>query len=137
MGGRSIGIDIWSGKDLSGNSMEGTLRNADLEGVRGKVKVEDGDATALKFADNTFDVVLSNLCLHNIPTRAARDKACREIVRVLKPGGKAVISDFKNTAQYARAFRSEGVSAVRTGLNWLLTFPPLRIVQVEKPTSTK
>jgi SAM-dependent methyltransferase len=137
VGGKSIGIDIWSKQDLSGNSIEGTLRNAALEGVRDKVKVEHGDATAMKFPDNTFDVVLSNLCIHNISSRQGRDQACREIVRVLKPGGKAVISDYKNTAQYARVFRSEGVSVVRSGMNWLLTFPPLRIVQVEKPTSTK
>src|SRR6266700_1188047 len=50
-----------------------------------------GDATAMNFANGSFDVVVSNLCLHNIPTRDGRDRACREIVRVLKPGGKAVI----------------------------------------------
>jgi arsenite methyltransferase len=29
--GKSVGIDIWSSKDLSGNSMQATLRNAAIE----------------------------------------------------------------------------------------------------------
>lgn len=131
--GRATGIDIWSGKDLSGNSKDETLRNAELEGVRARVSVEDGDATAMRFPDNSFDVALSNLCLHNIPTAEGREKACREILRVLKPGGTALVSDFKNTADYEKCFRAAGAIASRTGMDLFNTFPPLRIVQVEKP----
>lgn len=133
--GKAVGIDIWSKKDLSGNSMEKTLANADLEGVRDRVEVQSGDATAMNFADGTFDVVLSNLCIHNIPTRDGRDRACREIVRVLKPGGTAVISDFIHTAHYVKAFRSAGAETTRNGMDFLFTFPPLRIIEVQKPGS--
>ena len=129
--GRAVGIDIWSTTDLSGNSMENALRNAEVEGVRERVEIQNVDATAIKFPDNHFDVVLSNLCLHNIPTREARDKACREIARVLKPGGKAIISDYKNAGQYAEVLKSAGAVG-RRGPYLLDTFPPLRIVQVEK-----
>ena len=86
----------------------------------------------MKFEDNTFDVVLSNLCLHNIPGKERRAQACREIVRVLKPGGQAVISDFLHTRAYAEAFGSAGAGTVRSAMYWFDTFPPLRIVQVEK-----
>ncbi|MGH9500875.1 MAG: class I SAM-dependent methyltransferase [Terriglobales bacterium] len=133
--GKAVGIDIWSAKDLSGNAMEKTLRNADLEGVRGKVDVQSGDASAMKFPDAGFDVVLSNLCIHNIPTRAGRDQACREIARVLKPGGKAIISDFIKTGDYEKAFRAAGAVTSRTGLDFLRAFPPLRIIEVRKPGS--
>jgi arsenite methyltransferase len=129
--GKAVGIDIWSAKDLSGNTMEATLRNAELEGVRERVEVENGDATAMKFADGSFDVVVSNLCLHNIPSKAARDKACREIVRVLKPGGRALISDFIHTGEYVKAFAAADASVSRTAVN-LLTFPWLRVVDVRK-----
>jgi len=130
--GKSVGIDVWSGKDLSGNSMQNTLRNAELEGVRDRVEVRSEDATAMQFPDATFDVVLSNLCLHNIPSAEARRHACREMIRVLKPGGRALISDFKNTGDYAKAFRSQN-TAVKVGALCLFdTFPPLRIVQVDK-----
>ena len=121
--GKSVGIDIWSKNDLSGNSQEKTLHNVELESVSGRVEVRSEDATALTFPDASFDVVLSNLCIHNIPSREGRDRACREIVRVLKPGGKAIISDFKNTADYVAAFRSAGAAASRGGLDFLHTFP--------------
>jgi SAM-dependent methyltransferase len=131
--GKGVGIDIWSKKDLSGNSMKKTLLNAEIEGVRDRIDVQSGDATAMNFADGSFDVVLSNLCIHNIPTGEARDQACHEIVRVLKPGGKAVISDFIHTADYVKAFRSAGAETTRSGMDFLFTFPPLRIVEVQKP----
>jgi SAM-dependent methyltransferase len=130
--GKSVGIDIWSTKDLSGNAMDKTLRNADIEGVRDKIDVQSGDASAMKFADASFDVVVSNLCIHNIPTREGRDQACREIVRVLKPGGKAIISDFIKTGDYVKAFKTAGAGTSRTGLDFLRTFPPLRIIEVRK-----
>jgi SAM-dependent methyltransferase len=131
--GKAVGIDIWSTKDLSGNTMEGTLRNAELEGVRERIDVQNGDATAMKFADGSFDVILSNVCIHNIPTKQGRDKACKEIVRVLKPGGRALISDFIHTGDYVKAFKAAGAAASRTGMNFLFTFPWLRIVDVRKP----
>jgi len=109
--GRATGIDIWSSKDLSGNSMENTRRNAELEGVRERVEVLDGDATAMKFADATFDVIVSNACLHNIPSQKGREQACREIIRVLKPGGTALVCDFIRTGEYLRAFRAAGANA--------------------------
>ena len=131
--GISVGIDIWSAKDLSGNALEKTVRNIELEGVSGKADVQSGDATNMKFPDASFDVVVSNLCIHNIPSREGRDRACREIVRVLKPGGKAIISDFIKTGDYVKAFSGAGATATRSGLDFLRTFPPLRIIEVRKP----
>ena len=113
--------------------MDGTLLNASIEGVRDRVEVQNGDATALDFPDGSFDFVFSNLCIHNIPGKEARDRACQEIVRVLKPGGKAVISEFIHTGDYVKAFQSAGAETTRTGMDFLFTFPPLRIVEVRKP----
>jgi arsenite methyltransferase len=130
--GKSTGIDIWSAKDLSGNRPENTLRNAELEGVAERVEVRNEDATKMSFADATFDVVVSNLCIHNIPTREGRAKACREIVRVLKPGGVALISDFIHLGEYAAVFRQAGATVKRAGWFWTDTFPPLGILRVTK-----
>jgi arsenite methyltransferase len=131
--GKAVGIDIWSKTDLSGNSLQKTLRNVELEGVSERVEVRSEDASIMNFPDQSFDVVLSNLCIHNIPSRESRSRACRQIVRVLKPGGIAVISDFKYTGDYLKVFQLAGAKATRGGFDFLHTFPPLRIIEVVKP----
>lgn len=129
--GKGIGIDVWSTKDLSGNSLERTQANIDLEGVKQKVELKSDDARKLSFPDTSFDLVLSNLCIHNIPGDQGRAQACREIARVLKPGGTALISDFIKTGFYQKVLAEAGLKVSRTGMN-LLSFPPLRIVRAEK-----
>ena len=54
-----------------------------LAGTRA-VTVEEGDATALRFADATFDRVLSQLVLQFIP---GAGRAAAEMRRVVRPGG--------------------------------------------------
>ncbi len=108
--GQSTGIDVWSSKDLSDNTMAKTLANAEAEGVRDKVDVRNEDARSLSFADNSFDVVLSLLCLHNIEDKAGQEKACFEIARVLKPNGTAIIGDYVPTTSYAKAFARAGLN---------------------------
>src|SRR5262249_47541419 len=124
--GKGIGLGVWSGKDLSGNSLERTQKNVVLEGMQDKVELKSEDARKLSFPDASFDVVLSNLCIHNIPDSAGRAQACREIARVLKPGGKAIISDFIRTGFYQKILTEAGLKVSRTGPN-LLSFPPLRV----------
>jgi len=48
----------------------------------------------LAFPDQTFDVVLSTLMMHHVPAPLKR-QGLAEIARVLKPGGRLVIADFK------------------------------------------
>jgi arsenite methyltransferase len=129
--GTGTGIDVWSTKDLSGNSLEHTQANVDIEGVQDKVTLKSDDARKLSFPDASFDVILSNLCIHNIPAADGRAQACREIARVLKPGGIALISDFINTRTYQKIFASCGLEVSRTQIN-PLTFPWLRVVRAEK-----
>lgn len=101
--GKAIGIDIWNAEDLTGNSIENTFKNAELEGVKDKIEIRSEDVRNMSFADDSFDVVLSLLCLHNIDDETERGIACREIARVLKPGGTALLADYTNTAEYAKA----------------------------------
>lgn len=125
--GKAVGIDMWSSKDLSGNSLEKTQANIEAEGVQRKTELRSEDARKLGFPDASFDVVLSNLCIHNIPDQEGRAQACREIARVLKPGGVALISDFILTGFYQDVLAKEGLKTSRTGLDFL-TFPQLRTV---------
>ena len=107
--GKSIGIDIWSSKDLSDNSINKTLANAEAEGVKDRIEIRNEDARSLTFADNFFDVVLSLLCIHNIEPKADQEKACLEIARVLKPNGTVLIGDYIPTTDYAKAFAKAGL----------------------------
>lgn len=131
--GHATGIDIWSNVDLSGNSPQAVLKNIALEGVEGKAAVKSEDARKMSFPDSSFDVILSNACLHNIHPRADRVQACREIARVLKPGGVAVISDFQHMRGYAKEFTRSGLTVDLRPLDWTATFPPLRTLVARKP----
>lgn len=127
--GMAVGVDIWRKADLSNNRPEATLRNARIEGVVKRVEIEEGDARQLPFHDETFDVVVSLNVLHNIARRDEREKALLEIVRVLKPGGRVLISDFRNVGEYARILRAEGISDARSRLiGWTLFFPGFAVL---------
>jgi len=103
-----------------------------VEGVTEKSSLVSEGAQKMCFPDNSFDVILSNLCLHNIYDKSTRLKACNEIVRVLRPGGVAIISDFKHTGEYAEAFVKAGLRVERKMPNFLTTYPPLRIILAHK-----
>ncbi|EHI99476.1 Methyltransferase type 11 [Clostridium sp. DL-VIII] len=108
--GKSIGIDIWNAENMHNNTYQNTMRNAELEGVLQKVEVRNEDVRSMSFPNDTFDVVLSNLCIHNIPTKDGRKKACQEIARVLKPNGTVIISDKSHIKEYGEFFAMEGLT---------------------------
>jgi arsenite methyltransferase len=116
--GKSIGIDIWRAEDLSDNTLENALKNAEIEGVSDKIEIKTEDARQLSFADNSFDVVLSMFCLHNIDNKIEEEKACFEIARVLKPNGIALIGDYIPTHDYAKYFEKAGLK-VRSSKNYI------------------
>ena len=130
--GKSIGIDIWSGKDLSDNSIIKTLANAELEGVTDKIEIKNEDARSLSFADNSFDVVLSLLCIHNIEEKADQEKACFEIARVLKSNGTALIGDYIPTTDYAKAFAKAGLKVKSSKPYFTTAYALMWIVEATK-----
>jgi ubiquinone/menaquinone biosynthesis C-methylase UbiE len=73
--------------DLSPGMVEAAQANADMLGfhVEGRV----ADAERIPYDDNTFDVVVGHAVIHHIPDVEA---AFREMLRVLKPGGRFVIA---------------------------------------------
>jgi len=128
----SNGIDIWNAEDLSGNNLESALANVKLEDVQDKIVIKNQNAMNMDFADKSFGVVLTNLCLHNIYDKAGRHSACLEISRVLKDGGTAIISDFRHVKEYKENFNLPGFQAKLLAPNFFTTFPPLRILIVKK-----
>ena len=110
--GKSIGIDIWRAEDLSGNTIENAYRNAELENVKDKIEIRTEDARQLSFEENTFDVVVSMFCIHNIDNIKEQEKACFEIARVLKQNGTVLIGDYIPTHQYAKYFQKAGLKVI-------------------------
>lgn len=129
--GRATGIDIWNQEDLSGNNLSNLERNISAEGVGSKTEVVNVDVQKMTFPDGTFDVIVSLACLHNIYNAPGRAEACRQIARVLKPGGIALISDFRSIKEYVAAFQAAGLDVQRLPLG-MATFPPMRILRVTK-----
>lgn len=130
--GRAVGLDIWNAEDLSGNRPDATEANAKVEGVADRVELVDGNAMKMPFGDGSFDAVLSSLCLHNLYKKEERALALAEIARVLKPGGRALIQDFRHTADYVKALREAGLQTERRLVNPLLMFPPTWRVLAKK-----
>jgi SAM-dependent methyltransferase len=131
--GMATGIDLWQTEDQAGNSAEATFRNAELEGVKDRVKLRDGDAREMPFDNLSFDVVLSSWALHNIYDETGRRRALEEIVRVLKPGGRLLIVDIRHTREYADALRALNMADVAVSRPNFIFFIPTRSVTATKP----
>jgi len=130
--GRAVGLDLWSTRDQSGNAAAATLRNAEIAGVAARISIDTGDMRAMPYPDASFDAIVSSLAIHNLPSTVERAQTVSEIARVLKPGGRLALLDFRNTPTYARSLRAAGLE-VRHSWPILLMFPPVWIVWARKP----
>jgi len=136
--GRAVGVDLWRATDQSGNSERSTRRNAEIEGFADRVELRTADMMALPFDDETFDVVVSNVAVHNMRGAAARDRAVDEAVRVLRPGGRLLIADIAGTRRYVARLTRLGMAGVtRRGLGWRMWWSgpwlATRLVSATKP----
>jgi ubiquinone/menaquinone biosynthesis methyltransferase len=81
-----------------------------------------GDMVALPFRPASFDVVTTGYGLRNVPDLTA---AVDEMLRVLKPGGRALSLDFNRPANpFVRAIYLAYLTVVGGALGWLLHRDP-------------
>jgi arsenite methyltransferase len=130
--GLAVGIDLWEEEDQSGNEPEATAENAEREGVADRVEIKTGDARHLPFGDDSFDAVVSSMTLHNIREADGRAQAVREMVRVLRPGGRIVIVDMARTEEHEATLTEAGLVDVDRGPRVWRMFPPVRYVTADK-----
>jgi SAM-dependent methyltransferase len=105
--------------DIAEEALEEGRRRAAAEGLK-NIRFQVEDAEALSFADASFDRVLCSMGLMHFPDAAA---AAREMLRVLKPGGRLVASVWGDEAGVP--FLGCALSCLRRNL------PPPR---VERPS---
>ena len=91
-----------TGVDLDENALQNAKANIEKNNLQDKLTLIHGDATALPFEDNSFDVIINEAMLTML-VGDRKDKALKEYFRVLKPGGRVVTQDVfftvKDTAQ--------------------------------------
>jgi SAM-dependent methyltransferase len=135
--GRAIGVDLWQA-DQTANSPSATRVNAELENVADRIELHTADMTALPLDDNSVDVIVSNLAIHNIPAHAGRRQALDEAMRVLRPGGRLAIADLWETRRHAAHLRERGWRDVqRRNVGWRMWYGgpwvSTRLVTATKP----
>lgn len=135
--GRAVGVDIWSTKDQSGNAIAVTRENAIKEGVADRVELHTADMRQLPFESGSFDVIVSNVAIHNISAQAGRDQAIDEAWRVLRPGGRLLVADISKSRQYLQRLAASRATVVRRNLGWRVwwggPWVPTMLIDARKP----
>ena len=76
--------------DINAAMLEG--RPTDDKGAAGNIEVVQADAQTLPFEDNGIDVTIA-FGLRNVTDK---DMALRSMLRVLRPGGRLLVLEFRN-----------------------------------------
>ncbi|KKR49117.1 MAG: hypothetical protein UT86_C0001G0089 [Candidatus Magasanikbacteria bacterium GW2011_GWC2_40_17] len=92
-----VGLDVSSKLlNLAKKNISSVKKNGE------RARLIKGDIVDLPFSKNQFDWVLSLAVLHHIPSRELQKKSAEEIYKILKPGGRIVISVWNLHTVYAR-----------------------------------
>jgi len=86
-----IGIDYWGSQwEYSKESCE---KNAQIAGVADRTSFQKASAAKLPFADEFFDITVSNFVFHEVLDTKDKKDVIKEAFRVLKKGGLFVFQD--------------------------------------------
>lgn len=89
------------GIDISAEMLELGRKKIEKEGLEQVIQLQRGDSETINFADNSFDAVIVAFGVRNFENL---EKGLKEMLRVLKPGGKLVVLEFSRP--HHRVFRS-------------------------------
>ena len=102
--GKSLGKSLgkWPGaeSELIGLDIDPRMLNraaSKVSAFNGRVRWVEGDACKLPFPSERFSTVVTTLTLHHLQD-SEKKAAISECLRVLKPGGRLLVSDFAHPA---------------------------------------
>jgi SAM-dependent methyltransferase len=88
-GGQVIALDMDRAELEQVSAIAAAMAESGELQVPAAITVSAGDATAMPFPDDTFDIVIAAEVMEHIP---ADQVAIREVARVLRPGGVAAVT---------------------------------------------
>lgn len=147
IGGRILEVGVGTGISLPAYSRRSRLVGIDiadamLDKARDRVRrhgldnVEDiavMDAEALRFPDNSFDVVVAQYVVTAVPNP---EQALDEFARVVRPGGEIIITTRLGAEKGLRGSIEKALMPVTSRLGWRTEFPWARYEQWEASTPT-
>lgn len=80
--------------DLSEEMLRHLQRKAEKEGLKDRIQILKGEASASGLENESVDLTISNSVFHELSSPEA---VLTEMLRVLKPSGWVVITDFRDT----------------------------------------
>lgn len=96
------GIEV-TGIDLAQNLVDQANERAQAEGL--DVRIEQGDAEALPYEDESFDVVMSLIGSMFAPRP---ERVAAEMVRVCRPGGRLIMGNWTPAGHIGQMFKVIG-----------------------------
>ena len=88
---RILNPEMVIGIDLSAEMLELGRKKIEKEGLASKIELLKGDSEAINFSDNSFDAVMVAFGVRNFENL---ENGLKELLRVLKPGGRIVVLEF-------------------------------------------
>jgi ubiquinone/menaquinone biosynthesis C-methylase UbiE len=99
--------------DISAEDLEYAQFNLAYHGLGKHVHFDVADAVRLPYKDGSFDVIFAVSMVHHL---SSVREVCNELVRILSPSGKIVLSDF-NTHGFAVVDKVHAVEGRKHELN--------------------
>ncbi|MDA0659613.1 MAG: class I SAM-dependent methyltransferase [Planctomycetota bacterium] len=121
--------------DLSVGMLDMARRNVEISGLRERIQLDHSDAKQLPYADEMFDVVMSNSMVHHL---SDPELALRESLRVLRQGGLVFMRDLlrprtnadveRLVSTHAQNENEEAKAMLRASLHAALTLPEIQAI---------
>ena len=109
-----------TGVDLSGEMLERAKLRVSKASSANIEALLEMDASHLKFADETFDIVMATYVLTVVPDPV---KVVEELARVTKPGGTVIIVNHFSVENGLRGAIEKGLAKHAIKLGWRPEFP--------------